>query len=343
MRIGIASLAHVHAVSYARILAAADGVEVLVADPGPATGEDWRHRARRQVESMGAVLLPDYDQLFAAGLDGVIVCSENAGHCALVTRAADAGVPVLCEKPLATTLAAARAMLEACERRGVPLMMAYPVRFSSSVAELRRAVAAGTIGELRACVGRNIGQIPLGGRSWFTDPVRAGGGALMDHVVHVADILLMLAGSAPVQVYAQANRICHRNLAEVETGGILAVTFGSGVVATIDFSWSRPEAYPTWGGVTLELFGDRGTLAVDVFGRALTGFSDITGGPLWISLAEDLDRAMLAEFLAAIRDRRQPCPGGRDGLAGLEIVMAGYESVRTGQPARIGTAGDRSG
>jgi predicted dehydrogenase len=343
MRIGIASLAHVHADRYARILASTDGVELLVADPGAVPSEDWRHRTRRHAESMGAVLLPGYGQLFAAGLDGVVVCCENAEHRALVTRAADAGVPVLCEKPLATTLTDAREIVRVCERRDVPLMMAYPVRFSSAVAELNRAVAAGTIGELRACVGRNSGQLPLGRRSWFTDPVRAGGGALMDHVVHVADILLLLTGAAPVHVYAQANQICHGDVAEVETGGILAVTFATGVVATIDFSWSRPAAYPTWGGVTLELFGDRGTLSADVFGRALTGFSDVTGGPLWISLAEDLDRAMLGEFLAAIRDRRQPSPGARDGLASLEIVMAGYESVRTGQPVRIGAAWDEAG
>lgn len=336
MRIGIASLAHVHADSYVRILAGTDDVELLVADPGPVPDEHWRHRTRRHAESMGAVLLPGYDQLFTAGLDGVIVCCENAGHRALVNRAADAGVPVLCEKPLATTLTDAREIVRACERRDVPLMMAYPVRFSSAVAELRQAVAAGTIGELRACVGRNNGRIPLGGRSWFTDPVRAGGGALMDHVVHVADILLLLLDAAPVQVYAQANRICHSDVAEVETGGILAVRFGTGAVATIDFSWSRPAAYPTWGGVTLELFGDRGTLAADIFGPALTGFSDVTGGPLYISLAEDLDRAMLGEFLAAIRGRRRPRPDARDGLASLEIVMAGYESVRTGQPVCIG-------
>jgi 1,5-anhydro-D-fructose reductase (1,5-anhydro-D-mannitol-forming) len=340
MRIGIASFAHLHASSYGRILTGTDGIELLITDPdqtaGPATGEDRRHQAWQRAVDAGAVPLPGYDELFAAGLDGVIVCSENAGHRDLVIRAAEAGIPVLCEKPLATTLADGRAMVAACERRGVPLMMAYPVRFSPAVAELRRAVVAGTLGELQACVGRNNGRIPLGGRSWFTDQDLAGGGALMDHVVHVADVLLMLLDSPAVQVYAQANRIFHGGTVQVETGGILAVTFGSGVAATIDFSWSRPDSYPVWGGVTLELAGDDGTLTADVFGPTLTGFSDDTGGPVWLSLAADLDRLMLEEFLAAIGEGRPPVPDGRAGLATLEIVLAGYESARTGQPVPVG-------
>lgn len=338
MRIGIASFAHPHALGYARILTGTEGVEVLIADPDQATGEDWRRLAWQHAQSAGAVPVPGYDELFAAGLDGLIVCSENAAHRDLVTRAAAAGIPVLCEKPLATTLADARDMVTACERRGVPLMMAYPVRFSPVAAELRRAVAGGTLGALQACVGRNNGRIPLGGQSWFTDPGLAGGGALMDHVVHVADLLLMLLGSPPVRVYAQANRIFHGSAAGVETGGILAVTFGSGVVATIDFSWSRPDSYPAWGGLTLELAGDQGWLAADMFGPTLTGFSDDTAGPVWISLAEDTDRLMLAEFLAAIGDGRPPVPDGRAGLATLEIVLAGYESARTGQPVALGPA-----
>ena len=338
MRIGIASFAHLHASGYARILTGTDGIEVLIADPGQAPEEDWRQQAWQRAQSAGAVPLPGYDELFAAGLDGVIVCSENAAHRDLVTRAAEARIPVLCEKPLATTLVGARAMVTACEQRGVPLMMAYPVRFSPAVADLRRAVDQGAFGALQACVGRNNGRIPLGGRSWFTDPAQAGGGALMDHVVHVADILLMLLGSPPVQVYAQANRIFHGGAVDVETGGILVVTFGSGVVASIDFSWSRPDSYPAWGGLTLDLTGDRGSLAADMFGPRLTGFSDDTGGPVWISLAEDLDRLMLEEFLAAIRDGRPPAPDGRAGLATLEIVLAGYESARTGQPVPVGPA-----
>lgn len=338
MRIGIASFAHLHAPGYARILAGIDGIEVLIADPDRAPGQDWRERAWQGAQSAGAVPLPGYDELFAAGLDGLVVCSENTAHRDLVIRAAEAGIPVLCEKPLATTLADARQMVIACERHGVPLMMAYPVRFSPVVGELCRVVTGGRLGALRACVGRNNGRIPLGGRSWFTDPDLAGGGALMDHVVHVADILLMLLASPPVQVYAQANRIFRGGTVQVETGGILAVTFGNGVVATIDFSWSRPDSYPTWGGVTLEVSGDRGTLAADVFGPTLTGFSDDTGSPLWISLAEDLDRLMLEEFLAAIREGRPPVPDGRAGLATLEIVLAGYESARTGQPVPIGPA-----
>src|SRR5574341_2540879 len=104
IRIGIMSAAHVHAEGYLAILRSAKGVECVgIADDDPG-------RAATLGRDLGVRVWPAYDDLLAQRPDGVIVCAENTRHRALVEMAAHAGVHVLCEKPLATTLTDARAM-----------------------------------------------------------------------------------------------------------------------------------------------------------------------------------------------------------------------------------------
>src|SRR5690606_40061116 len=75
-----------------------------------------------------------------------------------------------------------------------------------------------------------------------------------------------------VQTFALpiSNRVLHGDTVDVETGALLMLTYPDGVFATIDASWSRPDSYPTWGGLTVELVGEHGTVGVDAFGQHLT-------------------------------------------------------------------------
>lgn len=331
MRIGLASFAHVHAAGYASLLNARADVELLAADPDAEPGD--RTRGAAFAADLGVRLVPSYEDLFAADLDGVVVCSENSRHRPLVEQAARAGVPVLCEKPIATRLPDAEAMVRACAEADVPLMIAYPVRFSPLYRRLREAVHAGRIGTVLACTGTNNGQIPIDARAWFVDPELAGGGSLMDHTVHVADLLLDLLPARPRSVYAQTNAILHAERVTVETGGLVLVTFDDGTVATIDCSWSRPKTYPTWGGLTLEVAGSEGSVSADMFGAALHGWGP-TGG-LWEAFGADLDAAMLEEFLGVVRGECTPGPDGMVGYRTLQLVTAAYESARTGAQVTV--------
>jgi predicted dehydrogenase len=155
----------------------------------------------------------------------------------------------------------------------------------------------------------------------------------MDHTVHLADVLRWYLGSEVVEVYAQTNRIMHADTVAVETGGLLMLTFANGVFATIDCSWSRPPGYPTWGGLALELVTERGALTVDAFRQNLTVYRG--GRAAWDFWGSDANQAMVEEFVAAVREGRPPAVSGLDGLRALEVVLAGYESARTGQPVRI--------
>jgi predicted dehydrogenase len=328
IRLGIMSAAHLHAEGYVETVRAIPGVELVgVADDDPLRGEQFASR-------FGTPLYPTYEDLLGARLDGVLVCSENTRHRLLVELAAHAKVHVLCEKPLATTLADARAMIEACARGTVVLMVAFPMRFSAPLLEIRRAMDEGRLGKIACCVTTNQGQNPRRHRAWFVDPGLAGGGAVMDHTVHLADVLRWYLRSEVVDVYAQTNDLLPGGDGTVETAGLIALTFANGVFATIDCSWSRPASYPAWGGLTIELIGPRGAMVVDAFRQNLTIYPERSPGVEWRYWGSDANQAMVAEFVS-IRERRTPLVTGLDGYRALEVVVAAYESARTGQPVHL--------
>jgi predicted dehydrogenase len=136
-------------------------------------------------------------------------------------------------------------------------------------------------------------------------------------------------------VYAVANRILHDRFAAVETGGLVSLRFADGVSATIDCSWSKPRSYPTWGGLSVEVVGTRGALAVDAFGQHLVVHGAAQGDSTWPFWGTDPNAGMLSEFVAAIREGRAPAVTGVDGLRAVEIVAAAYHSVEAGEPVAV--------
>lgn len=333
LKIAVMSLAHLHAASYIGLLSARDDVELAVSDPDAAGRPAGESGGRELAAALGVTRYFDtYQELLGWGPDAAIVCSENVRHRELTELAAAAGAHVLCEKPLATTVADGEAMIAACAAAGVHLMVAYPVRFSRPFRALQAAYPS--LGRVVAVVGTNNGKMPLSDRAWFADAEQAGGGAVMDHTVHLADLLDCLFDGADAEsVHAVTNRMIRAGETDVETGGLLSIGYPGGVIATIDCSWSKPEHYPTWGGLTLRLVGENGIADLDAFGQVVHGFQESTRSPLWVGYGSGGDGPMLEEFISAIREGRRPRPDGEAGLRSLRIVTRAYESARTGQPA----------
>ena len=335
LRIGLMSFAHVHAAGYATLLQQWPGVEVLAADPDAASAPPGEVRGSELAQQLGVQYVETYEELFAWQPHAVVVCAENARHRTLVELSAAAGVHVLCEKPLATELADARSMIQACTAAGVQLMTAYPVRFHPAFRALRTAARSGALGRIVAASGTNNGQAPIASRRWFVDAELAGGGSLMDHTVHLADLLDDLHPHRAVEVFARTNRIIHGGEVSVETGGLVMVTYSDGFVATIDCSWSAPSSYPAWGGLTLSLDGETGSAEFDAFADRFELFDDGAGRLELLDYGTDLDALMLAEFIDAVRTGRPAQPDGEVGYRTLEIVTAAYESVRTNAPVAL--------
>ena len=209
------------------------------------------------------------------------------------------------------------------------------MRFSTPLLEVKARLDAGDLGQVYCFNATNQGEAPLHLRPWFVDKELAGGGALTDHIVHLADIMRWYLRSEVIEVYAQSNRIMHAAEVDVETGGLVMLTFANGVFASIDCSWNKPNYYPTWGGLTFELVTERGAVIVDGFKQNLTVYSHDVRRPLWAYWGSDMNQAMIDEFVAAIREEREPRVTGEDGHRAVEIVAAAYESARTGQPVRL--------
>jgi predicted dehydrogenase len=262
--------------------------------------------------------------------DAVVIASTNADHRRYTEAAAAAGVHVLCEKPLATTLADARAMIETCRAAGVQLGTAFPVRSSAAVLSLKDAIDSGRMGRILAARCTNPGRYPGG---WFGDPAKAGGGAVMDHTVHVADLLRWLLHDEVKRVEAEVGAYSE-DLA-VDDTGILLLDLAGGAFASIDCSWSRPKTFPTWGGLTLHVVGEHATIDVDVFRQAITHYDDSTSDTRLVTWGDDLNRLMLVAFVDAILEGRPVPITGEDGLRALEVAIAAYRSSEERRPVAI--------
>lgn len=324
VKVGIASTAHLHADSYVAQLGALAGEARLVGV--------WDDEPARRASKAAEYGVAEYAQLDAllGDVDALVVCSENARHRPLVERAAAAGKHVLCEKPLAPSPDDARAMVDACHAAGVQLMTAFPCRFSPAFEQMAAAVKRGDLGDVLAVRGTNRGRCPGG---WFIDPALSGGGAVMDHTVHVTDLLRVLLGSEPATVYCEAdNRMLH---GPVDDTGFLAITFENGVFATLDASWSRPQTFPTWGDVTLGVTGTRGVTELDMFAQESVLYDDARGRVRYQGWGSNIDRGLVAAWVRALASGAPVPVTGEDGLRAVEVVEAAYESASSARPVAV--------
>jgi 1,5-anhydro-D-fructose reductase (1,5-anhydro-D-mannitol-forming) len=335
LKVGVLSLAHVHAATYVSLLTAMPGIDVLVTDPDAALEQSGALRGEALATALNVTYASTYDEVLAWGPDAVVICAENTKHRALIERVAEHQIPILCEKPLATTTADAQAIVALCDATNTPLMVALPIRFHPSFRALRALVDRGELGAIVSISSVNNGRAPVSERSWFLQPEHSGGGCVMDHTVHCADLFALLLGSEPVDVYAQANAVIHAETTALETGGLVTITYANGVVATIDCSWSVPEAYPTWGGLSMTVECERGTATFDAFSDRLDVYSDFDSSLRWVDFGGSCDEMLLDTFLHSVRTASPAQPDQHVGLRTVQIVSAAYESIATGQPAHI--------
>ena len=329
MKIGILSFAHHHGEAYISNLRRMDGVELLgVADDDAMRGETiaLQHEVR---------YFPSYEALLEAKPDGVIICSENNRHRSLVEMAVSHGINILCEKPIATTQKDAKAIVDACDKAGVLLMTAFPMRFSAPLLDIKARLDNGDFGDVYCFNATNQGELPTKYRAWFADPELAGGGAIMDHTVHLVDVMRWFLGSEVETVYARSNRIFHADEVTVETGALEMLTFDNGVFATIDASWSRPQYWPNWGGLTFEMVTQRGVVVVDAFRQNINIYSHEAQRANWAYWGSDMNHFMISEFVTAISENRHPKVTGVDGLRAVEVTLAAYESVHSEQTVQV--------
>ncbi len=234
-----------------------------------------RHRAK---QSFAAPCFDDLAAFLAApGLGAVYVASPNDAHRPLVEAAAGAGLPVLCEKPMATNLADAQAMVAACQQAGVRYATAFDQRFHAAHRVLAEMVAEGKLGTVTAIRIVYACWLPANwaGDNWRIDPRRAGGGALIDLAPHGLDLASYLLGERLTDVAALGQARVHHY--QVEDGALLIARSQSGAMVQLHVAYNCPETLPRR---RLEVVGTAGqAVATDTMGQT-------PGGTLeWIDAA----------------------------------------------------------
>lgn len=322
--LGILATAHLHAAAYAAVTADLDEVELV----GVTDGDEERGREFADTHD---VEFGTADEVLDA-VDGAVVCSANADHARWVEAAADAGVDVLCEKPLSPNVDEAERLVETCDAAGVELGVAMPLRFSPPAVDAKGRLAAGEPGAVRAISGTNRGKMPGG---WFAVPDASGGGAVMDHTVHIVDLVHWLTGERVREVYAETATRMHD--IPVEDVNVLSMELSDGTPFSLDGSWSRPGEWDFWGDATVELVGDDAVLSVDCFDQTFkhTSEADEGGGIQSVYWGTDPNEGLIADFVDAVANDRPPEITGPEGVDAVAVVAAAYESADRGEPVEV--------
>jgi UDP-N-acetyl-2-amino-2-deoxyglucuronate dehydrogenase len=285
---------------------------------------------------------PDLGALLARhDVEVVCVCVPSGLHAAIAIQAAKAGKHLVVEKPIDVSLDAADRLIEAARAAGVALTVISQHRFDLGLIELRRLLDGGALGRLVLGEAstkwyRTQGYYDSAAwrGTWAMD-----GGSLMNQGVHYVDLLRWCMGP-PTEVTAVYSTQAHR--IEVEDTALAIVRFASGAVGTILSSTAAFPGFPQ----RLEITGTEGTVIVEdgrIVRRALATDADpASAAASAASAAADpaaLDvashAAQLADLLDAVDTGREPAVSGADGRAALQVVLAVYESSRTGRPVTL--------
>jgi predicted dehydrogenase len=312
VRIGFAGVAHMHSYGYAWGLGGKAEV-IGVWDPTP-------ELAAKFGDSFGITVFDSLESLLSE-VDALIITSENTRHLPIMRQGAAAGRPMLCEKPIVTSEEDARAVLDLVAQ-GARIMTAFPCRYAAAFGSLKAKLGNGDIGAPLAVCATNRGSCPF---QWFVEKELSGGGAMIDHVVHVTDLLRALFGCEVVRVQAQTGNNMYGQ--EWEDTAMLTLELANGVFATLDSSWSRHKSFKTWGDVTMNVVGDAGVIEMDMFGQEIDLYRDPKHSV--VGYGSSADEGLVADFLRFVSQGGDPPISAYDGVQAARVALAGYESART--------------
>ena len=265
----------------------------------------------------------DYKEMFdGEDMDAVSVCTPPPSHREIVVAAARRGMHVLCEKPLAMSVAEGETMVAAARRNGVILMTAFCQRFFEHVMKAKEMVATGKLGQVHQFRFRR-GEKTSYEDSWIGDPDR-GGGLFWESGVHSADMFRFLVGEVTA-VYARG---ATRTQAIKGADTISMVLEGErGEIGMVEQSWSSPHSENR-----IEIHGELGGIVID-HNTGRGRFSDVNGTRRLQANEKRIDRFVreIAHFLDCVEGKAEPIMTGADGVEGMRVMEAAVESARGGK------------
>jgi len=302
-------------------------------------------RAEKLAADFGASkVYTDHHALLAdKDIDAVCVCTPSGLHGPITIDAAKAGKHVMCEKPVEITLPKIDAMIEACRKAGVKLGVIFQRRTSPTWHKVKQTIESGKLGRMvlgDAYLKYYRSQEYYDSGDWRGTWELDGGGALMNQGVHMVDILRWIMG--PVEtIFAQADHLVRR--IEVEDTACAVIKWKSGAFGVLEGTTSvTPGMHHR-----LEFHGELGSILSDgdnIVKWAVPGEEDSPspqGGESDsaasdpTAIATEGHRIQLQDLCRAIIEDRDPMVTGEEARKAVEVILAVYESARTGKPVHL--------
>ena len=312
--------------------------------------------ARELGARYGTLALTDLDEALARpDVEVVVICTPSGQHADLVTRALAAGKHVVVEKPLDVSLDAAHRVAVAERASGRRVTVISQHRFDLASQVVFEAVRSGRLGRVtsgNAVIAWWRSQAYYDSAGWRGTWALDGGGAVMNQGIHTVDLLVWFLGE-PVEVFAWTGRLAHERI-EVEDTAVATIRFAQGALGVIQ---ATTAAYPGMNA-RVQLHGDRGSAVIDddrlaYFHTAQAGDTgrDLGSGspdnqaeqvlensssiPTSDSRRRTSHTAQYEDFISAIANDRPPLVTVGEATRTLAVVIAIYESARTGRPVTV--------
>lgn len=300
-------------------------------------------RARRVAQECAAESYVDYRRLLdRQDVDVITICTPSGLHCQMACEALQAGKHVLVEKPIALSLDDADRMIAVAQATGKKLGVVLQNRYNPPMQDLRRVVDRGQLGRLLLGNATVRWYRP---QEYYEDGWHGtwamDGGALMNQSIHHIDALQWFMGK-PISVFAYTATLAHRM--EAEDVGVAVIRFAGGALGAIEGS---TITYPENLEGSVALFGERGSVKV--------GGTALNRKVIWkiegelehereLLSREQVDppsvygsshKAVITDMIEAILQDREPRTNGKEARKSLALVLAIYESARTGHPVDL--------
>jgi UDP-N-acetyl-2-amino-2-deoxyglucuronate dehydrogenase len=329
--IGAGNIAPIHATAIQNI---PDSELVAVAD------NDLKH-AQALVAQYGGVASNDYHDLLARpDVDVVTLCVPHYLHAPMTLEAAAAGKHVLCEKPMAISLAECDTMIAACEKAGVTLGVVFQGRFEPLAIQLKAAIDSGELGRILWVSANTFWhRTDAYYRSgpWRGTWAHEGGGVLINQAIHALDLLVWLAGS-PSRVSGKIRTLNHQ--IEVEDCALASLEYENGQIGLVQASTIAIPGYPE----RIEIYGSQGSAIYHKgLGKLEWHFLDSNkdhtdeveasnGAAQPMDISPTAHIAQFKDFAEAVRNHGRPKVSGKDGRLSIELMEAIYRSSRQNAP-----------
>lgn len=305
-------------------------------------------RARELADRHGGEVFPTYQALLEqADIDAVSVCTANQSHAEITIAALRAGKHVLCEKPMAVTLAECEAMARTAQETDRVLLVGHNQRLTNAHRKAKALVANGAIGKLisvRTTFGHGgpeTWSIDPGKSVWFFDKNLAAMGVIADLGIHKTDLIHFLTGQLIVEtdahLYTLDKRDVSGELIGVDDNALCLFRLNGGSIGTMTASWTFYGAEDN----STVLYGTQGIMRIyDDRNYSIKVITKEGEQILYeIDQIQTNDKqtksGVIDEFVACILENRSSVISGDEALKTMRVIFASIESSLTGCPVQV--------